>query len=279
MTPYPITQPPQLATIMGNNLQPSFANGKICYIEIPALDIVQSSTFYKNVFGWTIREDHGGHVSFNDTAGQVSGMWVLGRGPATKPGLLISIMVCSVSDTLELIVENSGKVVQAPDNKAQEVTARFADPAGNVFCLCQDPEAIKSAPQKRRWAKWGLGIAMAGLITLGPANFLMHHTGNVDMNNLSAFQYWIQFLTVPAVAFGLFLFLACAFVPVQKRTAGMLVFALSLVFIALGAYQHYTDDGFLRNDYLVRYFGFILCLLVGFGLSYRLFKQNKWTSN
>lgn len=129
---------------MDNNSQPTFANGKICYIEIPALDIQQSSKFYQNVFGWNIREDDGGNISFDDTVGQVSGMWVLEREPTTKPGLLISIMVYSVSDTLKLIVENNGKVVQTSDINSTEVIARFSDPAGNTFCLYQDQQAINS---------------------------------------------------------------------------------------------------------------------------------------
>jgi predicted enzyme related to lactoylglutathione lyase len=127
---------------MDNNLQPTFANGKICYMEIPALDIQQSSKFYQTVFGWNIREDNEGNISFDDTVGQVSGMWVLDREPTTKPGLLISIMVYSISDTLKLIMENNGKVVQVPDNNAREVVARFSDPAGNVLCLYQGQESI-----------------------------------------------------------------------------------------------------------------------------------------
>ncbi len=71
-------------------------------------------------------------------------MWVLDIEPTTKPGLLISIMVNSVSDTLKLIVENNGKVVQIPDENASEVIARFSDPAGNVFCLYQDQQSINS---------------------------------------------------------------------------------------------------------------------------------------
>ncbi len=122
---------------MDNISQPTFANGKICYLEIPVFDIQQSSSFYQNVFEWNIRQDNESNVSFDDTVGQVSGMWVLDREPATKPGLLISIMVNSVSDTLQLIEKNNGKVVQAPDNNSSEVTARFSDPAGNVFCLYQ----------------------------------------------------------------------------------------------------------------------------------------------
>ena len=129
---------------MNNNSQPTFANGKICYIEIPALNIQQSSKFYQNVFGWNIRDDNEGNISFDDTVGQVSGMWVLDREPATKPGTLISIMVYSINDTLKLVAENKGKVVQAPADNASEVTALFSDPAGNVFCLYQDQQSINN---------------------------------------------------------------------------------------------------------------------------------------
>lgn len=130
-----------------------------------------------------------------------------------------------------------------------------------------------------KWLKWVLGILLAGIITLVPANFVMHRTGNVDMNNLTAFQYWIKFLTVPSVAFGLFLFLSCVFVPFQKKYAGLIVFLLSIIFIGLGAYQHYMDDGVLYNQYIVRYIGFITGLIIGFLLSYRVYGQSKWTSS
>jgi len=69
-------------------MPPTFANGKICYIEMPATDIARSSEFYQRVFGWNIRTRGDGSTSFDDTVGQVSGTWVLGRPPAAKPGLL-----------------------------------------------------------------------------------------------------------------------------------------------------------------------------------------------
>lgn len=122
---------------MENSPRPAYANGKICYVEIPALDINQSSGFYQKVFGWAIREDHGGNVAFDDSVGQVSGMWVLGMDIGTKPGPLISIMVFNMSETLKLIVENKGRIVQLPDKNAREQIARFADPAGNIFSLYQ----------------------------------------------------------------------------------------------------------------------------------------------
>jgi predicted enzyme related to lactoylglutathione lyase len=37
-------------------MPPTLANGKICYIEMPATDIARSAEFYKSVFGWNIRK-------------------------------------------------------------------------------------------------------------------------------------------------------------------------------------------------------------------------------
>ncbi len=122
---------------MANNSQPDFANGKICYMEIPATDIRESSKFYQAVFGWRIREDDGGNISFDDTVGQVSGMWILGRLPHTGQGLMVSIMVYDMAETVRLVAENKGRIIQAPEENSSPAVALFSDPAGNVFCLYQ----------------------------------------------------------------------------------------------------------------------------------------------
>src|SRR5438067_10145941 len=110
------------------------ANGKICYIEVPALDIRRSSAFYEKVFGWQVRQRGNGSIAFDDTTGQVSGTWVTGRKPAA-PGLLIYIMVDSVAKTCEAVVANGGEIVQPVGGDAPEITARFRDPGGNVIGL------------------------------------------------------------------------------------------------------------------------------------------------
>ncbi len=120
-------------------MPPTIANGKICYIEIPATDIARSSDFYRAVFGWNIRQRGEGHKAFDDTTGEVSGAWVLGRPPARQPGLLMYVMVDSVEATLKAVVANGGTVVQQIGADAPEITARFADPAGNVIGLYQQP--------------------------------------------------------------------------------------------------------------------------------------------
>ncbi|PYV19398.1 MAG: glyoxalase [Acidobacteria bacterium] len=115
------------------------ANGKICYIEMPATDTRRSADFYRRVFGWNLRERGGNEISFDDTTGEVSGRWVLGRAPSSKPGLLVYVMVDSVARTLELIVASGGEIVQPIGADAPEITARFRDPAGNVIGLYQEP--------------------------------------------------------------------------------------------------------------------------------------------
>ncbi len=106
--------------------QPTFANGKICYIEIPAIDINSSANFYKEVFGWRIRNNSEGNISFDDTIGEVSGTWVLGRKPATEIGFVISIMVDSIEATLDLIITHGGKIIQPMNKEGQEKMARFS---------------------------------------------------------------------------------------------------------------------------------------------------------
>ena len=64
---------------MKNDEHPTLSNGKICYIEIPAIDINASSSFYKEVFGWQIRRRSDSQIAFDDTVGEVSGTWVAGR--------------------------------------------------------------------------------------------------------------------------------------------------------------------------------------------------------
>jgi predicted enzyme related to lactoylglutathione lyase len=120
-------------------MPPTLTNGKICYIEMPATDIARSADFYECVFGWQIRQRGDGRSAFDDTTGQVSGTWVLGRPPAASPGLLVYIMVDSVAATLELVVANGGEIVQPIGADAPEITARFRDPGGNVIGLYQQP--------------------------------------------------------------------------------------------------------------------------------------------
>jgi predicted enzyme related to lactoylglutathione lyase len=120
-------------------MPPTLANGKICYIEIPATDIVRSADFYKKVFGWHIRRRGDGNTAFDDSTGEVSGTWVLKRPPASTSGFLFYVMVDSVAAACELVVANGGEIVQTIGADTPEITARFRDPGGNVIGLYQQP--------------------------------------------------------------------------------------------------------------------------------------------
>jgi len=119
---------------------PTIGNGKICYIEMPAIDIEQSASFYKTVFGWNVRKRGDGATAFDDTVGEVSGSWVLNRKPMKEVGLLFYIMVDSVEQTIEKLLVNGGKLIQPIGMDAPEITARFTDPAGNIIGLYQEPK-------------------------------------------------------------------------------------------------------------------------------------------
>jgi len=123
-------------------MPPTLANGKVCYIEMPAVDIQRSADFYAQVFGWHIRQRGDGHTAFDDTTGQVSGTWVVGRKASLEPGLLLYIMVDSAAATLDAILAHGGELVQPIGADAPEITARFRDPGGNVLGLYQDRSRV-----------------------------------------------------------------------------------------------------------------------------------------
>jgi predicted enzyme related to lactoylglutathione lyase len=124
---------------MSDDKHPTFGNGKICYIQMPAKDINQSAEFYEKVFGWRIRRGTHGDLSFDDGVGEVSGRWTTARKPDSDPGMVVYIMVDSVASTIEVIVKTGGLIVQPVGKDAPEITAKFSDPAGNVFGLYQQP--------------------------------------------------------------------------------------------------------------------------------------------
>ncbi len=120
-------------------MPPTYANGKICYIEIPATDVERSAAFYQKVFAWNIRKRGDGATAFDDGVGEVSGSWVKGRSPAT-PGLMVYIMVNDAAATVQAVTAAGGEIVQPIGVDAPEITARFRDPGGNILGIYQRPE-------------------------------------------------------------------------------------------------------------------------------------------
>jgi uncharacterized protein len=117
------------------------AHGKICYLELPATDVQRSSTFYAAVFGWNMRRRGDGAVAFDDTTGQVSGAFVVGRPPSPQVGMLLYVMVDSAAAAVAAVTAHGGEIVQPIGVDAPEITARFRDPGGNVLGIYQEPTA------------------------------------------------------------------------------------------------------------------------------------------
>jgi len=122
---------------MANEKEPTFGNGKICYVELASTDIKKSANFYQKVFGWKVRTRDNGTTAFDDGVGEVSGTWRLDRMPAPINTLLIHIMVDDIEKTMALVVENGGKIVRPVGMDAPEITAWFSDPSENILGLYQ----------------------------------------------------------------------------------------------------------------------------------------------
>ena len=129
---------------------PGYRTGKICYIEMPAVDVKASAQFYERVFGWEIRQHDDGATAFDDTVGQVSGMWVPGRQPVgdANAGLMVSIMVADAATTIQAILAAGGEIVQPVNPDEREVYARFRDPAGNVLGVYQQEGLAESEAEQ-----------------------------------------------------------------------------------------------------------------------------------
>lgn len=115
------------------------ASGKICYLEIPAVDIAASAAFYVAAFDWKTRYRGDGSLAFNDGVDQVSGTWVTGREPSTSIGIATYIMVADIEATKARIVAAGGSIVPSPPASYSETVAFFSDPAGNVLGLFEEP--------------------------------------------------------------------------------------------------------------------------------------------
>jgi predicted enzyme related to lactoylglutathione lyase len=117
--------------------EPTVAHGKICYLEMPSINPQQSAEFYRSVFGWNIREHEDGTLAFDDTTGQVSGMWLTRLLAVEAPGIIVSIMVDDALATSRAIVAAGGSIEMPVDPNADERYGTFRDPSGNLMSIYQ----------------------------------------------------------------------------------------------------------------------------------------------
>jgi len=111
--------------------------GKLYYVEIPATDIEQSATFYREVFGWSIRERGDGATAFDDSAGHVSGTWSTNLPIVDEPGFRLYISVADAESASRAIEAAGGTIVDRGDLTVADIVVTFRDPAGNLLAIHQ----------------------------------------------------------------------------------------------------------------------------------------------
>jgi predicted enzyme related to lactoylglutathione lyase len=110
----------------------ALTHGQLCYLQIPARDLMQSASFYEKVCGWHIERPH---PSFE--APGLIGQFVNDRQPAPESGLLAWINVNDIDQALESVRAGGGEVVEPPSPDGPRWLATIRDPAGNLLGIVQ----------------------------------------------------------------------------------------------------------------------------------------------
>ena len=113
--------------------EPTYRHGKICYLMMPSRDVEESARFYSAVFAWNVRQHPSGETSFDDSVGQVSGMWLPDREAVENPGVEIHIMVADADEVERAIVQHGGSLVWKSGPDDAEAYGTFRDPTGNLL--------------------------------------------------------------------------------------------------------------------------------------------------
>ena len=108
------------------------SHGQLCYLQIPAQDVMKSAEFYEKIFGWRIERPY---ASFE--APGLIGQWVSDRPPAPEAGVLLWINVDRIDATLEAVRASGGEVVAPPSPDGPRWLATIRDPGGNVIGIAQ----------------------------------------------------------------------------------------------------------------------------------------------
>jgi uncharacterized protein len=113
---------------------PSLARpGGITYLHIPAQKPAVLAAFYREVFGWTIRDAASSSPAFQDGSGHVIGHFIEEQEAAGDAGVRPYVYVEDVDVAVREIVTHGGRVLRAPFAEGALTVAVFADPAGNVL--------------------------------------------------------------------------------------------------------------------------------------------------
>lgn len=112
-------------------------DGKVSYMHIPALDVARSGDFYRDVFGWDVRDDFGPERrGFTDASGELIGAFVTNVAVAPA-GIEPYIYVDRIDAAVRAIEAHGGAIVRPVYAEGELWVATFRDPAGNVMGIWQ----------------------------------------------------------------------------------------------------------------------------------------------
>jgi predicted enzyme related to lactoylglutathione lyase len=112
------------------------SDGKLSYMQIPALDPEASGAFYRDVFGWQLSGTPE-HRSFSDKSGELIGAFITDRAISSEPGILPYVYVDSIDAAMVRITGRGGEIVREPYPEGDLWVATFLDPAWNQIGVRQ----------------------------------------------------------------------------------------------------------------------------------------------
>jgi len=132
-------------------------------LQLPAVDIAASATFYEAVFGWSVDSDRG-----RFEAPGIIGEWTTDRPPAGNAGPVVWILAEQLWPVLQRIETNGGYVRGRPESDGGErYLVECDDPAGNRIGVAvairrrtesQTLVAVRDVAASSRWYQHLLGL-------------------------------------------------------------------------------------------------------------------------
>ena len=113
-------------------------DGKVSYMHIPAVDVARSGDFYRDVFGWDVRDDYTPERrGFTDASGELIGAFVTNVAVSPGAGCEPYVYVERIDDAVRAIEAHGGTIVRPVYAEGELWVATFRDPAGNVMGVWQ----------------------------------------------------------------------------------------------------------------------------------------------
>jgi predicted enzyme related to lactoylglutathione lyase len=137
-------------------------HGQIGYLQLPAVDLAESATFYEGVFRWSVELTY---ASFE--APGLIGQFTTDRAPSTDAGPVLWVCADQLWPTLNRVVALGGKVRSKPQlDQGERWLAEIDDPAGNrlgIVVPVRTPQsqtmlAVRDVEASSRWYQQLLGF-------------------------------------------------------------------------------------------------------------------------